>query len=212
MGAFVQVLGDAELFESGDKTAGPAARRQKANEQAIADRPEVQRIVQQVREDLTNHTVFKRFAAPQRIGRVLVSRYAPGMAYGAHYDDAFIGGVRTDLSFTLFLSEPDEYEGGELEIVNSTGSQAIKLPAGCAVVYPSSHLHAVRPVEAGTRLTIVGWVQSRIRSTEHREQYFELGEAIAALEEQLSEAGDDVRASLTRLKMIRNNVLRLWAS
>ena len=127
------------------------------------------------------------------------------MEYGTHFDDAFIAGVRTDISFTLCLSEMDEYDGGELELVTSTGSQAIKLPPGCAVVYPSDHLHGVRPVTKGTRLAVVGWVQSRIRSAAERQMLFELSEATSQIE------GDSAQEGLLRLKYVRNNLLRMWA-
>ena len=203
--AFVKILKSESLYESGDRTAGKAAKAAKQNLQAIADKPEVSRIVAQVREDLSKHTAFQSCAIPARIGRVMVSRYEPGMEYGTHFDDAFIAGVRTDISFTLFLSEMDEYEGGELELVTSTGSQAIKLPPGCAVVYPSDHLHGVRPVTKGTRLAVVGWVQSRIRSTAERQMLFELSEATSQIE------GDSAQEGLLRLKYVRNNLLRMWA-
>ena len=205
MKAFVKILKSESLYESGDRTAGKAAKAAKQNLQAIADKPEVSRIVAQVREDLSKHTAFQSCAIPARIGRVMVSRYEPGMEYGTHFDDAFIAGVRTDISFTLFLSEMDEYDGGELELVTSTGSQAIKLPPGCAVVYPSDHLHGVRPVTKGTRLAVVGWVQSRIRSTAERQMLFELSEATSQIE------GDSAQEGLLRLKYVRNNLLRMWA-
>ena len=206
VGAFVKSLERDELFESGARTAGRVAKRQKQNLQALHDTPEVARALQQVRDDLMKHTVFKSFAIPAKLGRVMISRYEPGMQYGTHYDDAFIGGVRTDLSFTLFLSEPDSYTGGELELSTASGSQAIKLPAGCAIVYPSDHLHAVLPVHQGVRLAVVGWVQSRIRSSERRQMLYELGETARALE-----PANEGSEALTRLKFVRNNLLRMWS-
>ena len=208
VGAFVKVLEDDKLFADGERTAGPEARQRKSNLQGLSDTPEVQRIVSEVRESLAKQTLFQRFALPARIGRVLVSRYEPGMTYGAHYDDAFIGGVRTDLSFTVFLSDPESYGGGELELYTPMGSQALKLPAGCAIVYPSNQLHAVLPVTEGVRLAVVGWVQSRVSSAEDRQTLFELAQAAEGLGSEDAALRAD---GMTRLKMVRNNLLRSWA-
>ncbi len=211
VGAFVKVLGDDSLYEAGKRTAGRAARQRKHNLQAIADKPEVTRIVASVREALGQHTLFQRFAVPARIGRVMVSRYEPGMTYGAHFDDAFIDGVRTDLSFTLFLSEPDSYRGGELELYTPMGSQALKLPPGCALVYPSDQLHAVRPVEDGMRLAVVGWVQSRVRAAAQRQLLFELTQATGEVQGAAEGGTGELDTALTQLRLVRNNLLRLWA-
>ena len=198
---FVNVLSDTSLFESGARTAGRAAKRAKNNLQGAAERPEIQRVVQTVRERLHKHEEFQRFAMPSKIGRLMVNRYEPGMTYGHHFDAAFIDGHRTDLSITLFLTEPDEYEGGELEIVTTMGRQAIKLPAGCALVYPSDQLHGVLPVTSGARLAVVGWIQSRVRLAEHRNILYQLASALPGLPD-----GD----ATLQLKMVRNNLLRLW--
>ncbi|MEM7080000.1 MAG: Fe2+-dependent dioxygenase [Pseudomonadota bacterium] len=205
VGAFVKVLEAEHLFESGSRTAGRLAKSQKQNLQALNAQPEVARILKQVREDLSQHSVFRSFAVPAKLGRVMVSRYEPSMQYGSHFDDAFIDGVRTDLSFTVFLSDPDSYQGGELELTTPSGSQAIKLPAGCAIVYPSDHLHAVLPVTSGVRLAVVGWVRSRVKSSEQRQLLHDLDNATAAL-------GDEVsREVIMRLKFVRNNLLRMWS-
>ena len=208
VGAFVKVLGNDELFQAGSKTAGRVAKARKQNLQALNQQPEVARITAQVRDNLSKHTVFKQFALPAKFGRVMASRYEPGMEYGTHFDDAFIDGVRTDLSFTLFLSQPDSYEGGELELVTPNGSQAIKLPAGCAIVYPSNQLHGVLPVTQGTRLAIVGWVQSRIKSNEQRQLLYDLTTAIEGVP--ISD-GSDANDTAVKLRFVRNNLLRMWA-
>lgn len=197
------MLSDPALFESGQRTAGRAAKRAKDNLQGVPGRPEVRQLLSTAREKLGAHAEFKRFAMPRHMGRLLLSRYEPGMTYGHHFDAAFIDGHRTDLSFTLFLSEPDTYTGGELEIVTPMGTQAIKLPAGCAIVYPSDHLHGVRPVETGVRLAVVGWVESRVRLTEHRVLLYQFASALAELP-------DSDAAALLKLKMVRNNLARLW--
>lgn len=205
--AFVKVLADATLFESGERTAGRAARPRKRNLQAVSDRPEVQRILATVRKALGRHAVFQRFAVPARLGRMLVSRFDPEMTYGSHFDDAFIDGLRTDLSFTLFLSAPESYSGGELELQSPMGSQALKLPAGCALVYPSDQLHAVRPVEDGVRLAVVGWIQSRVRSAPQRQLLFDLAQAT----DRVRDADGSLDDAVTELKRVRNNLLRLWS-
>lgn len=209
MKAFVKILDEPALYESGARTAGSAARGSKANLQAVESNPEVKRVLSQVREDLSKHAQFKTWAIPAKIGRVMVSRYEPGMHYGTHFDDAFIAGTRTDLSFTLFLSDMESYTGGELELVNSTGSQAIKLPAGCAIVYPSDQLHGVRPVTDGVRLAVVGWVQSRIRSSTQRQLLSDLATATRDIEN--GDDKNDKDDAVLRLKYIRNNLLRMWA-
>ncbi|MEM7001865.1 MAG: Fe2+-dependent dioxygenase [Pseudomonadota bacterium] len=206
MKAFVAALDEDALFESGVRTAGAQAAASKTNQQAKAG-PEALRIVQQVKDELVRRDDFQRFAVPAQIGRVMISRYEAGMHYGSHFDEAFIDGVRTDLSFTLFLSEPESYTGGELALHSPAGSQAIKLPAGCAIVYPSDQMHEVLPIESGVRLAVVGWVQSRIKSTAERMLQYELGEATHAIA-----AGSDLAAVELKLKMVRNNLLRLWSS
>jgi len=208
--AFVKALGNEALFEGGERTAGCAAKMRKRNLQAVADRPEVRSIVSEARQALNRHSLFQRFAVPARLGRILVSRYEPGMAYGAHFDEAFIKGLRTDLSFTLFVSDPKSCAGGELELHSPMGSQAVKLPAGGALIYPSDQLHGVRPVESGVRLAIIGWVQSRVRVSAQRQLPFELAGATNLVRD-ASKGRADLGVALRQLQLVRNNLLRLWA-
>ena len=200
------LLKKEELFESGKTTAGSRARRTKSNLQGRPDTPEISGVIKKVREALENNALFRAISVPGDIGRVLINRYEPDMKYGSHYDEPFIDGLRTDLSFTLFLSDPSSYAGGELEIDGASGKQAIKLPAGCAVIYPSNSLHGVLPVKKGTRLAAVGWIQSRIRSGEQRTLLFELTNIIKRLEELKTR-----ELEITELKNLRNNLLRMWA-
>ncbi|MEM9690168.1 MAG: Fe2+-dependent dioxygenase [Pseudomonadota bacterium] len=204
--AVQKLLAASVSFESGVATAGREARKVKHNQQAVAASPEVASIIGKLKQELNDHSAFRRLAMPAKFGRLMLNRYAQGMTYGTHFDEAFIDGVRTDVSFTLFLSEPDSYEGGELEIVTPTGAQAIKLPAGCAVIYPGDRLHRVRPVTSGHRDACVGWVQSRVRSTEHREMLAEMADAI----ETLAAADSDSTALLT-LRHVRNRLIRAWS-
>lgn len=202
----VELLGAADLFESGARTAGRTAKQAKSNLQGDPSHPEIAGVIEKVRTDLSQQALFKQIALPRRFARVMVSRYEPGMTYGAHFDDAFIDGVRTDLSFTVFLTQPDSYVGGELQLITPTGEQAIKLPAGCAIVYPSDQLHAVLPVTEGVRLAVVGWVQSRVPSAQHRQLLFELHQTTESLAAQ-----DASPESILQLRHVHNNLLRLWA-
>jgi PKHD-type hydroxylase len=192
-----------EAFHDGRKTAGAHARAVKRNEQAgkeVADK-----VRAKVEAALMANDVFRSAARPKRFVHMLLSRYQPGMEYGSHVDDAVMGGMRTDLSFTLFLSEPDSYEGGALIIEGTEGETPVKLPVGAMVLYPSTTLHRVEPVSSGERLAVAGWVRSLIRSAEQREILFDLDTAIA----QLNRAGVE-RAALDRLMKSRSNLLRRW--
>src|SRR6476646_9266440 len=137
-------------FVDGRATAGWAAKLVKANLQAERG-PELERISGLVEARLAAHAVFTLAVRPKTILGPLFSRYQPGHAYGTHVDDALMGGVRTDCSFTLFLSPPESYDGGELIISTSAGEDAYKLPAGSLVTYPASSLHRGVPVRLGDR-------------------------------------------------------------
>jgi PKHD-type hydroxylase len=131
-------------------------------------------VLRKVEQALLHHEVFVAAARPKRLVRLLISRYEPGMTYGTHVDDALMDGVRPDLSFTLFLSDPATYEGGALVIEDTYGERMVKLPAGELILYPSTTLHRVDPVTSGVRLAAVGWVRSYVRDPEHREILFDL--------------------------------------
>jgi PKHD-type hydroxylase len=198
-----QINANPESFESGTQTAGWHAKAVKNNEQASST------VAAKVREHvetlLLAHPVFKAAAQPKKIIRILVSRYKPGMSYGTHVDDPIMGGVRTDVSFTLFLSDPTTYEGGALIIEENDGENEIKLQAGSLVLYPATTLHRVQAVTRGERLAVVGWVRSFVRSTEDREILFDLENLIASMHASKSE-----RALLDQLFKIRANLMRKW--
>ena len=111
---------------------------------------------------------------PKVLTPLMISRYKPGKQYGTHVDDALMRGLRTDISFTLFLSEPETYEGGALVVESAAGEQEFRLAAGAMIVYPSTALHRVESVKKGERLAAVGWARSFIRSSEQREILFDL--------------------------------------
>lgn len=194
--------GDAS-FQSGAATAGWHAREVKNNEQAsgVAAR----RAIAEVEQALLANPVFKAAARPRQLVGLLVSRYRPGMEYGLHVDDAMMQGVRTDLSFTLFLSPPEAYEGGELVIEGNDAESAIKLPAGSAVVYPTTSLHRVAPVTAGERLVVVGWVRSLIRRADQREVLFDLDTVVAEMRQH-----GGSQPGMDRILKVRANLQRMW--
>lgn len=191
-------------FADGAATAGALARRVKANDQAVAS-PERDALLAKVSAVVTAHTVFLSAARPLRISPLILSRYREGQTYGLHVDDALMQGLRADLSFTLFLSEPESYDGGALVIEDSFETRAVKLGAGEMILYPSTTLHRVEPVTRGARLAVVGWVQSRVRDSGQREILFDLDRSIADLQ-----AGGSA-ALLDRLAKTRSNLLRMWA-
>lgn len=199
-----RLAADPEAFVDGRKTAGWQARSVKNNLQATGKAAEA--ITELVRTTLMQNAVFKAAAQPKTFVKLLVSRYLPGMEYGTHVDDALMGGVRTDLSFTLFLSDLATYDGGALLIEGNDGNSEVKLPAGSLVLYPTTTLHRVTPVTGGERLAVAGWVRSYIRSHEDRETLFDLDNAIAVLR-----ASSIDRDVMNRLLKVRANLIRKWA-
>jgi PKHD-type hydroxylase len=191
-------------FVEGAATAGWSAQLVKANRQA-ADSPEIEGLRALIESRLVAHEVFALATRPKSVVGPLFSRYRPGHAYGAHVDNALIEGVRTDVSFTLFLSEPETYDGGELIVEESSGEEAFKLPAGSAVCYPATTLHRVAPVTRGERLAAAGWVRSHLRDPGHRELLFDLETARRRLFER---EGKTAEADL--LAKCAANLMRLW--
>lgn len=173
-------LESAEMVD-GKTTAGWHAKTVKQNQQLDRQHPLAGPLVEQVRVTLMKHPLFQVAARPKRLHTVRFNRYSDGMSYGRHTDDAMMGGYRTDLSFTLFLSDAESYDGGELVVEGLDREQPYKLPAGSVLVYPSSSLHRVDPVVRGVRWAAVGWVQSQIRDEQQREILFELDTARRSL-------------------------------
>jgi PKHD-type hydroxylase len=151
---------------------------------------------------------FRNFAFPVLIAPPMITRYRPGMRYGAHSDSAFIqlpgGGLRSDLSCTIFLNEPDSYEGGSLHIELGDADIQFKLPPGHAIIYPSDTLHQVDPVTSGERLVAITFIQSRISDPFRRNLLFNLNE-VAALE-----GLNMSQENFTRLQLIQSQLLRYW--
>ncbi len=191
-------------FEDGRRTAGHTARRMKENEQAAAS-PEREAILEKVKISLLSHPGFQTFVYPRAFASLIVSRTQSGGRYGAHVDNALMAGVRADLSFTLFLSEPETYAGGALAISDAVEDRRFKLQRGEVIVYPSDTLHRVEPVTRGARLVVIGWITSWVRDPRQREILFDLARAIDSAEE----ARDTTQSLL--LSKSRSNLLRMWA-
>lgn len=196
-------LADLSLWTDGAETARGAARAAKNNVQGRSDQPAVAGVLAKAASAVLGDPTVEAATLPALMARIMVSKYSAGMSYGAHVDAPYIDGMRTDVSFTLFLSEPAGYEGGSLVIDTAGAQDAIRLPAGAAVFYPSTSIHSVEPVASGERLAIVGWIKSRVRSAEHRALLFELSQALADLD--ASAADPEIRR---RLANLRNNLLR----
>jgi PKHD-type hydroxylase len=205
LAALQRTLAEPELFVDGRETAGWHAREVKQNLQARRTRG-VNGALRKIESVLLANELFVAAARPKAIARLLVSRYEPGMSYGSHVDDALMGGVRTDLAFTLFLADPESYGGGALVIDDAYGEREVKLPAGELFLYPATTLHRVAPVTDGVRLAAVGWVRSFVREPARREILFDLESALRAVHEQSGKS-----ALFDSLAKTRTNLLRMWA-
>lgn len=204
-----QLLAEAE-FVDGKFSAGFAASRVKRNEEMRQEPERMQLLARILMASLGHNERFRFAVLPHRVADPIFARYRPGMTYGDHVDDPIMGSsgprFRSDVSMTLFLSEPDAYEGGDLEMRTSFGDQRVKLPAGDAVVYPSSSLHQVAEVTAGERLVALTWIQSYVRDPAQRELLFELNQAREVL---LKEAPEAEHTALVDRSYA--NLVRMWS-
>lgn len=202
------LLGDAP-FVDGRESAGNRARRVKHNRELDPASPVAEQLNRLVIGTLYENPMFRSAVLPHRVSGGFYARYGEGMEYGEHVDDPVMGEgarYRSDVSFTVFLSGPDEYDGGELVVKASFGTQTLKLPAGDAVVYPSSSLHRVAPVDRGERLVAVGWAQSLVRDPGRRELLYELDMARHAL----MNATPDAQVT-AHVDNVYANLVRMWA-
>jgi len=170
------VLARAQLVD-GKATAGFAARLVKSNNQAEGSDRSLETVRKLIVERILGNEVFQLAVRPRALSPLLLSRYEPGMHYGSHVDDALMDGMRTDVAFTLFLSDPGSYGGGELTIESAAGEDTLKLDPGALVAYPATSLHRVSDVTHGVRLAAVGWARSFIRDAARRELLFDLDSA-----------------------------------
>ena len=207
--ASVRAALDGGAWVDGRITAGHQSARTKRNVQLAEDDPLSVRLGAVVLDALDRSPLFVSAALPRRVFPPLFNRYAEGQSFGVHVDNAIrvVKGaglrLRTDLSATLFLSEPEEYDGGELSIEGGFGLQQVKLPAGHMVLYPASSLHRVEPLSRGSRLASFFWIQSMVRDDADRAVLFDLDQSIQRLAPE--------HPSAIALTGVYHNLLRRWA-
>ncbi len=195
----------------GDSTAGHQSRKVKFNLQLPERSAETQELGDMVRKALAPNQLFVSAVLPQQVLPPLFNRYDAGMVFGSHVDNAirehFSGiRIRTDVSATLFISAPEDYDGGELVIEDTFGSHAVKLPAGDMIVYPGTSLHHVTPITRGSHIASFFWTQSLIRDNEKRALMFDLDMSIMKLAQDHPD-----HPSTVQLTSIYHNLLRQWS-
>jgi PKHD-type hydroxylase len=202
---------DAAEWVDGRVTAGHQSARVKDNMQIPETHPTARQVGDTILGALNRHPLFISAALPQRIFPPLFNRYGGGQTFGSHVDNAIRqmaggGRIRTDLSATLFLTDPDDYDGGELVAEDTYGTHAVKLPAGDMILYPATSLHHVRPVTRGVRLCSFFWIQSLVRDDGQRSLLFDLDRAIQGFTGDLPD-----HPSAAPLTAVYHNLIRRWA-
>ena len=202
---------DAAEWVDGRVTAGHQSVQVKDNQQLPQDHPVAREIGDMIGESLARNPLFLSAALPLRVFPPLFNRYQGGQSFGNHVDNAIrqaSGGarLRTDLSATLFLAEPSEYDGGELLVEDTYGVHSVKLPAGHLVLYPSTSLHNVQAVTRGARIASFFWIQSMVRDDGKRTLLFDLDNAIRRVSGEIPESPAPVQ-----LTAVYHNLLRRWA-
>lgn len=206
-----RILAEAEWVD-GRVTAGHQSGRVKENSQVPEDHPAAREAGEMILAALSANALFISAALPAKVFPPLFNRYEGGQTFGTHVDNAIrtspVTGhrIRTDLSATLFLAEPEEYDGGELVVEDSYGTHSVKLPAGHMILYPATSLHHVRPVTRGARVASFFWIQSMVRDDGDRTLLFDLDVAIQRLNSDTP--GQSATVPLTG---VYHNLLRRWA-
>ncbi len=209
-------LAAAEWMD-GRVTAGYQAQEVKRNAQIPENSLVAKELGEVVLSGLARSPRFMSAALPLRVFPPMFNSYAGGQTFGTHVDTAIRQlsstgqRIRTDLSATLFLTPPEEYDGGELIVEDSYGEKQVKLPAGDMVLYPATSLHRVEPVTRGNRISSFFWIQSMIRQDAHRTLLFELDQSIQRLAASDAAQTPDVKASSVQLTGVYHNLLRQWA-
>ena len=195
-------------YVDGKHSAGKNASLHKNNQELSANPDDYTALNNVVMTELVRHPVYLKAAMPAKVCAPIYARYTTGMAYGGHIDDPVMGPpesrYRSDISISIFLNNPQEYEGGELCIETPQGEVEIKLPAGHAILYPSTSYHSVNEVTAGERLVAICWVQSLIRRADQREILLQLAEARDAL------ANSENSIAYQKVNLSYANLFRLW--
>ncbi len=198
-------------WEDGRATAGHQSAKVKANLQLPQECAEARDAGAIVVKALERSTMFTSAALPRYVFPPLFNKYEHGMSFGAHVDNAIrpipggSGRIRTDLSATLFLSAPKEYDGGELFVEDTYGTREVKLPAGDMILYPATSLHRVEPVTRGARLASFFWIQSMVRDDSERRLLFELDNAVVTIG-----VGEPDHPVIAQLTAVYHNLVRKW--
>lgn len=196
-------------FSDGAGSAGLAARRVKHNEELALDTARLSELNNLVMGRLVKHPVYRSAALSLKVAAPYYAHYTPGMSYGEHVDDPVMGQdqlYRSDLSVTIFLNDPSDYDGGELVIETAFGEQRVKLAAGDAVLYPSSSVHRVAEVTRGERLVAVSWIQSLVRDPDKRALLHELNQARETLLREQPDAAETRQVNHSYI-----NLVRMWS-
>ena len=197
-------------FVDGRLSAGKTAARVKRNQELQTGARQMEQLNSLVMGSLVQHPLYQAAAMPYRVATPYYARYTQGMSYGDHVDDPVMGPpggqYRSDISTTVFLNAPDDYQGGELVIRTAYGEEQLKCAAGDAVIYPSSSLHHINEVSAGERLVAVTWTQSMLRDPRQRELLYQLYQARESLRQ--SQPGSQ---TATQVDHAYVNLVRMWA-
>jgi len=196
-------------FIDGRASAGERVHEVKANEELDRTREQTKLLVEILTPAVQRNETLRFFAWPLRMNTPLISRYVPGMEYGSHLDNPIMfhrnnEPLRTDLSITVFLSDPESYDGGELSLETQFGEQTVKLSAGDAVVYATTLRHRVTPVTRGTRLAAVAWIQSMVKDHQQRQILFDMFQVRQAIRGTSAEAAEDLEKCFI-------NLVKMWA-
>ena len=206
-----QILDAAEWID-GKATAGHQSARAKDNQQLPEGSPAARQVGEMILAALGQNALFISAALPKHVFPPLFNRYRGGQSFGTHVDNAIrqVPGtahrIRTDLSSTLFLAAPEEYDGGELIVEDTYGTHSVKLPAGSLVLYPATSLHLVRPVTRGARVASFFWIESMVREDAERTLLFDLDMAIQRISRDVPDHPSNVQFT-----GIYHNLLRRWA-
>jgi len=197
-------------YSDGSTSAGLAARRVKHNEELTLDQAQMSKLNNLVMGSLVKNPVYRSAVMPLKIAAPYYAHYTEGMSYGEHVDDPIMGQgselYRSDVSVTIFLNSPDDYDGGELVIQTAFGEQQVKLPAGDAVIYPSSSVHRVAEVSRGERLVAVSWIQSLVKEPEKRALLHDLNQARETLLREKPDADETRQVNQSYI-----NLVRMWS-
>jgi PKHD-type hydroxylase len=207
---------DAAEWVDGKVTAGHQSAQTKFNAQIPEGSPVAKQVGELILRALGANQLFRSAALPLQVFPPLFNRYEGGQTFGTHVDNAIRthgatgGRIRTDLSCTLFFSEPDEYDGGELVVEDTYGNKSVKLAAGDMVLYPSTSLHHVTPVTRGARVSSFFWLQSMVRQDAQRSLLFDLDTAIQRLAGSEDAEHEEVKKTTVQLTGVYHNLLRQW--